>query len=95
MTQRKTLNLHIATINSKSDEFDLPDGSHSTSDIQDYFEYIIKKHQTITDNPPVQIYPYKIKNRIVFKIKTGNKLELLTFETMKFLGSTKIPRSSR
>ena len=43
----------------------------------------------MTENPPVQIYPNKIKNRIVFKIKTGYKLELLTPETMKLLGSTK------
>ena len=69
--------------------FDLPDGSYSIADIQDYFEFIIKKHETLTENPPVQIYPNKIKNRIVFKIKTGYKLELLTLETMKFLGSTK------
>ena len=40
-------------------------------------------------NPPVQIYVNKIKNRIVFKIKTGYKLELLSPETMKLLGSTK------
>ena len=43
----------------------------------------------MTENPPVQIYPNKIKNRIVFKIKTGYKLELLTPETMRLLGSTK------
>ena len=43
----------------------------------------------MNENPPVQIYPNKIKNRIVFRIKTGCKLELLTPETMKFLGSTK------
>ena len=43
----------------------------------------------MTENPPVQIYPNKIKNRIIFKIKTGYKLELLTPETMKSLGSTK------
>ena len=72
-----------------NDEFDLPDGSYSISDIQDYFEFIIKKHETLTENPPVQIYPNKIKNRIVFKIKTGYKLELLSPETMKLLGSTK------
>ena len=59
------------------------------SDIQNYFEYIIKKHETIADNPPVQIYVNKIKNRIVFKIKTGYKLELLTIETMQLLGSFK------
>ena len=72
-----------------NDTFDLPDGSYSISDIQDYFEFIIKKHETLTENPPVQIYPNKIKNRIVFKIKTGYKLELLTPETMRLLGSTK------
>ena len=72
-----------------NDTFDLPDGSYSISDIQDYFEFIIKKHETLTENPPVQIYVNKIKNRIVFNIKTGYKLELLTPETMKLLGSTK------
>ena len=72
-----------------NDTFDLPDGSYSIEDIQDYFEFIIKKHETLTENPPVQIYPNKIKNRIVFKIKTGYKLELLSSETMKLLGSTK------
>ena len=72
-----------------NDTFDLPDGSYSIADIQDYFEFIIKKHETLTENPPIQIYPNKIKNRIVFKIKTGYKLELLTPETMRLLGSTK------
>ena len=72
-----------------NDTFDLPDGSYSIADIQDYFEFIIKKHETLTENPPAQIYPNKIKNRIVFKIKTGYKLELLSSETMKLLGSTK------
>ena len=37
----------------------------------------------------MQIYPNKIKNGTVFKIKTGYKLELLSLETMKLLGSTK------
>ena len=72
-----------------NDTFDLPDGSYSLLDIQDYFEFIIKKPQTLTKNPPVQIYVNRIKNRIVFKIKTGCKLELLTPKTMKLLGSTK------
>ena len=66
-----------------NDTFDLPDGSYSISDIQDYFEFIIKKHVTLTENLAVQICPNKIKNRIVFKIKTDYKLELLTPETMK------------
>ena len=72
-----------------NEPFDLPDGSYSISDIQDFFEFIIKKYETLTENPSIQIYPNKIKNRIIFKIKTGYKLELLTPETMKLLGSTK------
>ena len=54
-----------------NDTFDLPDGSYSVPEIQDYFESIIKKHETLSENPPIQIYPNKIKNRILFKIKTG------------------------
>ena len=71
------------------DTFDLPDGSYTIADIPDYFEYIIKKHETLAANWPIQIYPKKIKNRIVFKIKTDCKLELLTPETMRLLRSTK------
>ena len=67
----------------------MPNDSYSIEDIQNYFEFIIKKHETLTENPPVQIYPNKIKNRIVFKMKTGYKLELLNSETMRLLGSTK------
>ena len=66
----------------------MPDGSYSISHIQDYFEFIIKKHETFAENPPIQIYPNKIKNRIVFKVKTGYKLELLSSETKELLGST-------
>ena len=72
-----------------NDTFNLPDGSCSISDIQDYFEFIIKKHETLTENSPVQIYVNRIKKGIVFKIKRGYKLELLTPETMKLLASTK------
>ena len=72
-----------------NDAFDLPDCSYSISDIQDYFEFIIKKHETLTENPPIQIYPNKIKNRIIFKVKAGYKIELLFPETMKLLGSAK------
>ena len=72
-----------------NETFDLPDGSYTIDDIQDYFEFIIKKHETLTNNPSIKIYSNKIKNRIVFKIKTGYKLELLSPETMKLLGSTK------
>ena len=72
-----------------NDEFDLPDGSYSIADLQDYCEFIIKKHETLAENPPIQIYPNKTKNRVVFKIKTEYKLELLSPETVKLLGSTK------
>ena len=68
-----------------NDTFDLPNGSYSIADVQNYFEYIIKKHETITDNTPVLIYVNKIKNRIIFKIKTGYKLELSSKETMELL----------
>ena len=71
-----------------SEEFELPDGSYSISDIQDCFEYILKKHSESADNPPIRIYVNKIENRITFKIKSGYKLELLIKETMKLLGST-------
>ena len=67
----------------------MSDGFYSIEDIQGYFEFIIKKPETLTENPPVQIYLNKIKNRFVFKIKTGHKLESLSLEKMKLLGSTK------
>ena len=49
----------------------------------------MKKHKTLTENPPVQIYQNKIKNRTVFRIEMGCKLDLLTTETVRLLGSTK------
>ena len=70
-----------------NDEFELPDGSYSVSDIQDYFEYILKKYSENVDNPPNGIYVNRIENRITFKIKSGYYLELVTPETMKLLGS--------
>ena len=72
-----------------NDTFDVPDGSYSIAALQNYFEYIIKKHKTITTTSPVIIYVNETNNRIVFKIKTGYKLELLSKETMKLLGSSK------
>ena len=70
-----------------SEEFKLPDGSYSISDIQDYFEYILKKHSENVDNPSIRIYVNKIENRITFKIKIGFYLELLPPETITLLGS--------
>ena len=72
----------------QNDKFELPDGSYCVSNIQDYFEYILKKHGENTDKPSVQIYVNKIENRVTFKIKDECSLELLTPETMKLLGST-------
>ena len=72
-----------------SDEFELPDRSYSISDIQVYFEHILKTHGENVDNPSVKIYVNKIETRVTFKIKNGYYLDLLTPETMKLLGSTK------
>ena len=71
-----------------NDKFELSDGSHLISDIQDYLEYILKKHNENVDNPSIRIYVNKIENRITFEIKNGYYLDLLTPETMKLLGST-------
>ena len=68
-----------------NETFDLPDGSYNISEIQNYIEYKIKKHETIGENAPVLIYANTINNRIMFKIKTGYKLELLSKETMNLL----------
>ena len=70
-------------------KFELPDGSYSVSDIQDYFEYILKEHGEHIDKPPVQINVNKTENTVTFKIKNGYSLEILMPETMKLLGSTK------
>ena len=71
-----------------NETFDLPDGSHNISEIENYIEYIIKKHETIGANAPILVYANTIYNTIVFKLKSGYKLELLSKETMKLLGST-------
>ena len=71
-----------------NEAFDLPDGSYNIPEIQDYLKYVIKKHETIAETSPILIYANTINNRIVFKIKSGYKLELLSKETMKLLGST-------
>ena len=65
-----------------------PVGSYSISDIQDYFEYILENDGESVDNTSIQIYVNKIEKRVIFRIKNGNYLELLTPETMKLLGSS-------
>ena len=69
--------------------FQLLDGSYSVSDIQNCINYIIKKHETFTTNPPMNVYINRINNRLVFKIKDKYRLELHTPETMKLLGKKK------
>ena len=59
-----------------SEELELPDGSYSISDIQDYFEYILKKNSESVGNPSIRVYENKIENRITFKIKSGYYLDL-------------------
>ena len=65
----------MGVINIRRDKFELPDGSYSISDMQDYFEYILKKLRESVDNPSVQIYTNKIENRVTFKIKMGIALK--------------------
>ena len=85
-SQTKTrLKISVPTWNKKCE---LHDGSYSVSDIQDYFEYIIKKHETVTYNPPIRTHVNNIENRITFRIKTGYNLKLLTLKTMKLLANT-------
>ena len=56
----------------------MPDGSYSIADIQDYFEFIIKKHETLPENPSVQIHPNKIKeNRIKIRISISGNDEII------------------
>ena len=57
--------------------------------MQDYIEFIIKKHETLNTIPPIHVYINTIDNRLVFKIKDGYRIELQTPETMKLFGSTK------
>ena len=71
-----------------SEESELPDGLYSVLDIQDYFEYLIKTHETVTNNPLEMIYVNKIENRTTLKTNTGYYVKLLTPEATKVLGST-------
>ena len=71
-----------------SEKIELPDGSYSVSDIQDYFKCIIKKNEKLTGNPPIRIYVNKMENRITFRTKTGYYLQISTPKAMKLLGST-------
>ena len=72
-----------------NDEFELPNGSYSVSDIHDYTEFSTKKYKMLTTVPPIHVYINRINNRLMFKIKDGHKLELQMTETMKLFGSAK------
>ena len=53
-----------------NDKFELLDGLYSVSDSLDYLEYIIKKHETLTEDFAIRRYVNKIENRTAFKIKS-------------------------
>ena len=56
-----------------SETFDLPDGSYTIPDIQDYFLEMIQKHESTikaNEESPVLIYRNGFKNRISFRLKT-------------------------
>ena len=67
---------------------EFPDGSYLISNIQDCFEYILKKHNENFDNRSIRMCVNNIENRITFKIKKGYYLELLTPETMNLRENT-------
>ena len=57
-----------------NDKFELPDGSYSVSDIQDYSEYILKKNGENIDNPSLNIYVHKIENLLHSELKMDTVL---------------------
>ena len=69
-----------------SDTFDVPDGSYSIAALQNYFEYIIKKHETIANVSPVLIYVNEINNRIVFKIKIRIQIRIIVKRNDEIIG---------
>ena len=87
ITHGKTENNNKFKIESPTwnDKFELPHGSYSVSDIQVYFEYILKNHGEKIDNSSVKIQVNKIENRITFRIQNRYSLERLTPETMELL----------
>ena len=86
--QYKNNKLKILTLR-WNDEFELPDSSYSVSDLQDYIQYIMKKHETLTRIRSIHVYINRVNNILVLKIKDGYKLELQMPEIMKLFGSTK------
>ena len=66
----------------------MSDGSYSVSDILDYIEFVINKHEPLATIPSIHFSINRVNNRLVFKLEDEYKLELETPETMKFFGST-------
>ena len=87
LKQNNKFEISVPTWN---EEFELPDGSYSVSNIRDYFKDIIKKYKEVTNIPPIRIYINQIENRITFRIKTGYHVELLTPGTIKLLRPLKV-----
>ena len=71
-----------------SQNFELPERPYSVSDIQGYFEYITKQHDTLTDNLSIRTHIIKTKNRITFGITKGYHLKLLSPKARKLLVNT-------
>ena len=69
-----------------NDKFKLPNRFYFASDIEDYFEYVLKKHEKKTDNSSIVKFVNKTENRITVKFKTGYYPKHLM---IKLLGSTK------
>ena len=65
------------------------------SDIHSFFEYITKKHETLTDNPPIRIYVNKVENRITFKIKKGTISTFLLLKRWNNLIENKITKNEK
>ena len=65
------------------------DGSYSVTDIQDYIEFIIKKHEKLTKLPPIHVYINRINNKLVFKIKNEYKLEFKLLKQWNYLVAQK------
>ena len=70
-----------------NEKFDLSDEPYFVPDIQDYFEYMLKKPRERIDNPSIISHVNKIENKIISKIKRRYYLKFLTPEIMKLLGS--------
>ena len=65
------------------------------SDIHNFFEYITKKHETLTDNPPIRIYVNKVENIITFKIKKGTISIFLLLKRWNNLTENKITKNEK